>query len=275
MTLPASFIRDGFGAYQNGNRLRLMINSDGAPDSGKTEFILSCPDPGIIVALDRNFDATLLNANPPKSRRENWGFKVIQAPTASQETQDGYLGYWKAFYTEYQKALANPDARTVALDGDSDSWELQQLATFGKVTQIHPQDSRRPGLNAARRALINRAWDSGKIIVFTNKVKDEYRNVLDAEGRPIKDPNTGRETQERTGRKTRQGFKDTDYLWQICISHLYQPPENGKAGRWGLRINKCKADKSLEGMELWGDDCCFEGLVQTVYPQIPLEKWGL
>jgi hypothetical protein len=251
-----------------------MINTCGTDDSGKTEFILSCPDPGIILALDRNFDATLKNSNPPAARRQDWGFKVVKAPVATQETQDVYKAYWKNFYAEYQKALSNPDAITVALDGDSDSWELQQLAEFGRTTQIAPWDTRRVGLNAARRAMINRAWDAEKVIIFTNKVTAEYETCYKDDGTPMLTPD-GREIQKKTGRMKRQGFQSTNYLWQICLTHIYEPPTEKREKRWGLRIDKCKSDKGLEGMVLWGDDCCFAGLMQTVYPQMPLEHWGL
>lgn len=272
--LPASFYRDGFGTPADLTlRPRLMIGTDGPSESGKTEFAMSAPGPGIVICLDRGYDACLMNARPPAARRKDFAFKPISVPMATQSNDTKfYLEYWRAFYAEYKKALENPDARTVCLDGDSDSWELQRLAAFGKLTQI--PSIMYTDVNAARRAMIARAWDTGKIIIATNKVKDEYVEELDAAGNPILD-NSGKPKRKKSGELERQGFSDTDYLWQIQLRHFYvEPPDGVGLGKYGIRILKCKKDRTLVGMELTGEDCNFAGLVQTVYPEIPLENWG-
>lgn len=256
---------------------RLLIGTDGRTDTGKTEFILSAPGPGLIIALDRNFDAMLKNDNPPPTRRADFAFKPISVPLATSATQNEFLEYWKQFRTAFYGALANPDARTVGLDGDSDSWELQRLAEFGKLTQI--PGIMYTGVNAARRSLIAKAWDSGKIVICTNKVKDDYIDKLKADGTPELD-NSSKVIRVKSGEVERQGFGDQDYLWQLQIRHLFAPSRTnqvtGKAvpKQWGLRIMRCKANKDLEGVELWGQDCNFPGLVQCVYPSIQLSEWG-
>lgn len=259
--LPASFAKDGFYApYKVGGKFkRLLIATEGLPNTGKTEFACSAPGPGIVICLDRGFDAMLDNSRPPESRSEDFAFKVIEVPLATQAAQPVYLDYWRKFYDEYKKALANPDARTVVLDGDSDSWELQRLAEFGKLTQVPP--ILYANVNAARRAMIARAFDSGKIVISTNKLKDGYESKMSADQKEVR---------IRTGKYERQGFADQDYLYQMQIRHLY----NEDKGTFGIRILRCKSDTSLQGMELWGDDCCFATLVQAVYPHIPLAKWG-
>jgi hypothetical protein len=277
MALPTSFARDGFQPLSKLKGLhRLMIGTDGFSNTGKTEFALSAPGPGMAIFLDRGCDSVIDNPHPPESRQSNWAFKVISVPLATQATQASYLEYWRSFYKEFKAACDNPDCRTILLDGDSDSWELQRLAEFGKLTQIPP--IMYTNVNAARRAMIARAWDTGKIIIATNKIKDEYKTVVDAEGNPVlKD---GKESREKSGEYVRQGFADQDYLWQIQIRHLYQAPRINAVTKkqmpqqWGLRIMKCKVDTSLQGVELWGKDACFAGLVQTIYPHIPLKDWG-
>ena len=261
MSLPASFARDGFLPISQvrSKKRHILIGTEGRSNTGKTEFVLSAPGPGIVLCLDRGFDGIFDNPNPPKTRREDFAFKVIPIPLATQAAQPEYLEYWRKFYAEYKTALANPDARVVGLDGDSDSWELQRLAEFGKLEQVPPM--RYTAVNAARRAMIARAFDSGKIVISTNKLKDGYDSKID---------NTGKEVQIRTGKDVRQGFADQEYLYQIQIRHLH----NQDTGQFGLRILRCKADTTLQGLELWGEDCCFAGLVQTVYPHIPLKEWG-
>lgn len=273
-----SFTKDGYQSMATLRKSRrLMIGTDGLSDTGKTEFILSAPGPGLVIALDRNFDAMLKNEDPPPTRRDDFYFKSISVPLATAATQNEFLDYWRVFRKAFYEALANPQARTIGLDGDSDSWELQRLAEFGKLTQIPP--ILYTGVNSARRSLIARAWDSGKIVIATNKVKGEYIDKLKADG-TIELNDSGKPVRVMNGEYKRQGFEDQDYLWQIQIRHLFAPARTnivtGKAipKQWGLRIMKCKANKDLEGTELWGGDCNFAGLVQYVYPSIPLKEWG-
>lgn len=278
MTLPASFLRDGFVAGDKlRKRRRMMIGSDGWSDSGKTEFILSAPGPGIVIALDRGYDAMLDNPDPPPWRGKDFAFKSISVPLATQAAQPVYLEYWRAFYAEFKKALENADAVTVGLDGDSDSWELQRLAEFGKLTQIPP--IMYTSVNCARRAMIARAWDSGKIIIATNKVKHAYEDEFDVAGKPVMGSD-GKPKRTKSGDVERQGFSDQDYLWQIQIRHLFREARVNPITKkevpktWGLRVMKAKANKEVEGTELWGPDCNFAGLMQLVYPHIGLEEWG-
>lgn len=279
MTLPASFIKDGFVLPGSLRRTRrLMIGTDGPSNSGKTEFAISAPGPGIVIGLDRGFDAMLDNPNPPPTRQGNFAFKAIPVPLATQAKQDTFKEYWRAFYHDtYLKALNNSECRTVVIDGDSDSWELQRLAEFGKLLQIPP--IMYSGVNAARRAMYARAWDSGKIVIATNKIKRDYQPVLLADGTP--DMKDGKPVREWDGKAyERQGFPDQDYLFSIQLRHLYEPAGiNGKTGkayeaRWGIKILKCKADPDQEGTELWGDDCNFQTLVELVYPNVTLAEWG-
>lgn len=258
MTLPPSFARDGFLPADKirGKYKHLLIGTDGWSNTGKSEFCLSAPGPGIFLCLDRGHEAMLDNPNPPKSRRDDFAFKVIKVPMVAQQTQTGYIEYWNMFYKDYLHALDNPDARTVVIDGDSDSWELQRLAAFGKLTRVLP--IKYTQVNAERRAMIARAFDSGKIVIFTNKVKEEYDNSdEDAIGK-------------KTGEVKRQGFADQDYLYQVQLRHLHDPSKN----RFGIKILRCKSDTTLQGLELWDEECNFESLVSAIYPNVPLADWG-
>jgi hypothetical protein len=127
--------------------------------------------------------------------------------------------------------------------------------------------------------MIARAWDSGKVVIASNKVHPQYSTVME-DGKPKLDQ-MGKEVREKTGKFERQGFGDTDYLWQIQLLCMRKPagvnPYTKKLSpvTWGIRILKCKANSQLVGTELWGDDCCFEGVVQTVYPHIDPKEFGL
>lgn len=288
MPLPKSFTDQGFltpdQARRQGRKLKgLMIGTQGGANTGKTEFILTCPGPGIVLCIDRGFDAIFDNPNPPPTRRDDFAFSVTKAPAPTQHS-DGpagmakYKTYWQDFYNDYTKALSNGDARTIGIDGDSDTWEMQRLASHGKLSGVFPQ-TRYADPKAARRVMYHRAWDSGKIIVATNKMKDEWIKVKDADGNAVMD-DRGEEKREPSGRKERQGYPDYDYLFQVQLEHLYRPPSVSAKGRltpqgWGIRILRSKANMDCQGQELWDEDCCFSSLVQLVYPNIPPSDWGL
>lgn len=218
------------------------------------------------------------NPRPPKSRNPDWAFKVIQAPLATQARQDAYVAYWKGFYAEYVKATDNPDCRSLLVDGDSDSWELQRLAEFGKLTQI--KSIHYAGVNAARRAMYARAYDSRKIVIATNKISKDYAIVYDDKGEPVMGDD-GRPKREWDGKSyERQGFSDQDYLFQIQLRHIYKEAAYSQTlgkhlpHEWGIKIMRCKPNPELHGQELWGSDCNFRTLVELVYPQVDPKEWG-
>ena len=231
MPLPASFIREGFVTgsnartrmkLKNGRLLKpLMIGTEGETNMGKSEFILSCPGPGLVIAVDRGFDGMLDNPNPPSTRRDDFAWKVCPAPMQFTVAHEEYKRYFDNLRTEFYKALANPDALTVGMDGDSDFWELQKLAAFGKIANVWPQ-TKYGDVYAIRRAITARAYDSGKIVVATNKIRDEYVKVVGADGLVEKEFD-GTDKTEKSGKKIRQGFPDQDYLWQIQLRHLQRP----------------------------------------------------
>ena len=294
MALPASFLRDGFKPLDTKLRKfrRMMIGTEGESESGKTEFMLSAPGPGIIVCLDRGFEGMLLNPKPPQTRCNDYAFSIVDIPLQSQVKQDGFVEGWNSFKSIYYKALGNADALTVGLDTDSASWELQQLAEFGKIAQVPPL--MRTGVKAARRAMIARAFDSGKNVIGSNMLKDEYVDDIGEDGAiKMKD---GKSVQKKTGERTRQGFPDQDYLWQVQLRHLVKKEKvtdgtktlkmpNGLVvivGKglertvvtYGIEILKCKFRGDVVGDVLWAEDCCFAGLVQHIFPDVKLKDWG-
>lgn len=283
---PPSFFADGFLSPDLVRRnpkaksRRLMITTSGPADSGKTEFALSAPGPGLVVCLDRGFDAMYDNPKPPSTRRPDFAWRIIKAPTATDfKSALDYAPHWVEYYVASMKALKNPDALTVVFDGDSDSWALQRLAEHGKLQGVFPQ-TLYTDVYYARKAFYNKMWDSEKIVIATQKLRREFVGVVNAQGQPVYDEK-GQQKKEPTDNYIADGYPNKDYLWQIELLHLHElaKPNPLKPGamlpeQWGVRIVRCKANSSLVGGELWGADCCFATLVQTCYPQVPLSEWG-
>ncbi len=292
MNLPPSFLREGFvqpGATRtkiklpNGQMLKpLLIGTEGKSDTGKTEFLLSIPGNGQLICVDRNFSGVFDNPEPPECRNPKVGIKVIPIPLEGTSKLPVYQEYYTKTRDSLYTALDNPDSHFVALDGDSDFWELHLLAHFGKTRQIFPQ-TKYTDVYVEKRAQLARAFDSGKIVVFTNKVTDEYVDVLDDNGNPVVDPQNPKDTlRKKSGNDKAQGFKDQDYLYQVRLVHLFRPAEEkiikGKRvlapKAWGIRIKKAKHNKDMEGCELWGEECCFRGLVTNLWPDVDPRRWG-
>lgn len=284
MALPASFQTIGFTSSVHARKRRnlprlkrpgIMISTEGETNTGKTEFILSCPGPGLVLAVDRMYDGMLDNPNPPAARRDDFAFNEIMLATDTMA--EDFKKNWQTYRDALMAAIKNPDALTVGIDGDSDTWETQRLADFGKLTQV--PSFKYAGVNAARRALIARCFDSGKIIVATNKVKDEYVTKKDSSGNPVL--LDGKEVRERSGNSVRQGFEDDNYLWHLQLRHLRKDAHYSKLLKrdiplqFGIEILKSKSNPSLKGLQLWGDSCNFAGLVSVVYPDVELAEWGL
>ncbi len=248
-----------------GTRPGVLIKNYGPTQTGKTEFALSCPSPGILIAVDKQADAVWDNPNPPESRQPEWGFIDYEMPVPGQS--EDFVAAWRKYRDLLYECVKNKDAMTVCVDGDSETWDLQLLADHGKVTQIMP--IARTGTNASRRALISRLYFSGKVVICTHRVKPEYETVYMPDGTPKKD-SKGNDVREKTGRTEVAGFNDDNYLWHFVLEHF-----RTKAGKFAVKIIKCKANTQIEGMDLVGDECNFTSLVTVAYPDTPLKAWGL
>lgn len=276
MALPASFAADGFQQPKNRYR-RIMIGTEGGANTGKSEFILSGPPPGIVLSLSRDHEAMLENPNPPETRGADFLWHPVRLPLV-QAQQATYQDLWKNYRDFYNKMLANADARTVAVDSDTDAFDLQLLAEFGRLDKIMPRT--RGPLNAAKKLLIAKAFESGKVCIFTHKLKKQYEDLIDpSTGKQLID-DQGEVKREWFGKYQRAGFGEYEYLFQIQLRHLYKPATwNARLQRniphqWGIQILMCKSNRELEGEQLWGSDCNLPSLLQLVYPHIPLTEWG-
>lgn len=271
MAIPTALAQKGYITAANlrpaGKFRRLLIGSEGAADSGKTEFALSAPGLGMCVVMDRGIDPIFDNPHPPATRNPNFGFKIISTPMATAGTQQDFLEAWKSYREGAYDAAFSPEVRSVVLDGDSDSWETQRLAAWGKIVQVPPHLYTE--VNAARRAFYAKLWDSGKIIIATNKIKKQYFPQYGPDGKPVLDA-SGKQKREWDGKTwERQGFDDQEYLWQIQLRHF-----TDDKGKFRVEITKCKANMDMVGQELVGDECNFRTLVEACYPQVQAKEWG-
>lgn len=263
---------------------RLVIATQGGDNVGKTEFILSMPGPGTCTCVDRGYEGTMENLTPPEER--NKSILIIPYNLAHNKEKDGqdeYKADWIAFKKHCYECLDNTDSISAAIDGGSDAYELLRLAVHGRLEKVPSMayaDS-----DALWKAFLARHYESGKNIIITHKMKDEYVSKLD----PITHKPVGDE-KVKSGVKIRQGHRDHEYLYTIQLEHLFEPAETSviesgpRAGkmrtitnmRWGIKLIRCKMNRALEGTVLWSDkgDCNFQGLIKLIYPGRSLSEWG-
>lgn len=287
--MPASLAQRGYVTLETLKKRRgVLICLDGPTDTGKTEFMMSGPGPGAIIAVDRNHEHTIKNPEPPKARNDNFFVHDLQIPMVGTEKQDGFKEAFTKYRSELYDLLAEPALRSVCVDGDAETWELQRLATFGKLKQVPQLEY--DGVNNARKAMINRMCDSGKVVMATSKVGPAYEDKLDPVTGMPELSNQGKIIRVKSASEyTIRGFPDRDYLWHIWIRMMNRPkvtiiqagPRAGqevKVGgyEFGFEIMKCKPRMSLIGMQVWDQSKVnFAGLMSIVYPNIPLSEWGL
>jgi hypothetical protein len=127
-------------------------------------------------------------------------------------------------------------------------------------------------VNAARRALYAKCYDSRKIVIATNKVKKQYIDKVDEHGRPVMGAD-GKPESIWTGEYERQGFRDQTYVWAVELRCLYEADKRGNL-RHGVQVISCKANMRMRGVTFWGDECNFESVMSALYPHVSREEWG-
>ncbi len=260
-----------------GKSYPMTIGLHGKPSEGKTELALSAPGLIVAVTVDRGHIGLMLNPNPPKTRNKDVLWKVIDPPMPSAAQQNEFNTYWAMIREESYKAGAMQESRTVLCDGDSDTWEIQRMGEFGKLSQVPPHLY--VGVNAARRAYYAKMTDFGKFLIFTSKMMKEYVPMYKADGTAELDAQ-GKPKRQWSGNWERKGFDDLDYSLQLSINCFRVDAQYDAEGNlisakdFGARLDICKADRSMEGIEFIGEDCNLPAILREVYPHIQLKEWG-
>ena len=280
--IPQSLLRAGYKTmdevlHSHGRTYPMTIGLDGKPSEGKTELALSAPGVIAAVTVDRGHLGLMLNPKPPATRCKDVVWRVIDPPMPTAAVQNEFSTYWAMIRESMYNAAKMPEIRTVLADGDSDTWEIQRMAEFGKLSQV--PSHLYTAVNAARRAYYAKLTDFGKFLIFTSKMTKEYRPVYRPDGTPELD-NQGKPVRRWTGNWERKGFDDIDYSLQLSLNCFrvdakYDADGNLlEAGEFAARLELCKSNRSLEGTEFVGADCNFQSILPYCYPHVKLADWG-
>lgn len=234
--MPKKIALKGFEEPDYEIQKRLVVSIDGHNQGGKTHLALTAPDPIALINFDDGLEGVI-----HKFKDKQIVVKNMEHPPDGAE---GNNAYWQRAVTQFKsayfKALQTPAIRTIIIDTGTELWEVLRLARLGKLSQVMP--TQYIAVNAEMQQLVRTAYSYSKNLIILHKFKQVY------------------EGNNWNGEYTRAGFSGMGYAVQVCIEAFYED------GEFGLRIyDKCRHNPTLaEGLELYGDMCNFETLMETV-----------
>lgn len=252
---------------------RLIISSRAREKHGKTHFALTMPNPVAYISYDMGDEGMIekfadegkvihrCELPKPVFRKPISGEdmkKREEAETKSKLAQ--YEEHWLKGRDAFESAVGNKDIRSIIVDTNSEFYESIRLARLGKLTQVMPQHYG-PVKEEFRNVMQLAKYRKDINVIFIHKMKKEYKENSKGDS-------------NWTGKWEMQGFDDMGYIAQVIITHLREPLNTGGV-RFGIRIDDCRQNPDVIGLELWSDEgmCDFANLGMVVFPQSSEEDW--
>jgi hypothetical protein len=216
---------------------RMVVGLTAGPGCGKTNFLLTAPDPIALYDMDTGTRGVIEKfvASGKKIYRSKFDYRTVDKGidiNAAVEMWDRYRKTWKDW-------IQRSDTKTIACDTGTEMWELARLARLGKLSNVMPHNY--GPVNAEFYDLIRLSDIYHKNFIFTHKVKEQYVN------------------DKFTGKYVRAGFKDMDFIIEVGLDLWKQD------GVFYATINKCRPRPELEGEVLEGDAVCWDVLEMMVF----------
>jgi hypothetical protein len=256
-TLVTSDLGAGFQRITTATmRYRMIVSTRGQDGIGKTHWGLTAPEPIAFINFDEGDEGVVEKFVTRGKEIHQVDFKFDK----SRGGQEEYKRLYARFTDAYRRAITGRAIRTVLIDKGTDAWELAQLAEFGRVEQILPL--RRMELNREFSSLIHEAFDTDVNVIWTHRMRKQYvasKKQLES-GKPAMG--------EWNGQWEPAEYSQMRFDVQVCLEH-YRDAANGNA--YGIRVQKCRQNGDLLGMELPGFD--FPALAQVVFPDSGPGDW--
>jgi hypothetical protein len=249
MATNPAITKIGFHKADTIVKRRLIVSVEAQEKSGKTNFLLTAPGPLVVFDLNNSLEGVI---------HKFAGYKDIYVSdytkTGGAVTPVVWKSTWEKLQKEYLAALKEPSVRSVGVDTATEMWELKRMGEFGKLLQVMPHMY--PPVNAQFRDLVYAAYTSGKNLILTHKMKEEY---VASKANPA--------ISNRTGKFIRSGFSDMAYMVQINLS-LWRSEDGFVA-----KVLDCRQNPDIVGMELYNEDINFQMLGSLVFPDTDPQAW--
>jgi hypothetical protein len=219
----------GFTVVRPDIKKRMICSVEGDWGTGKTDFALTAPGPIAFFKFDLNSDFTLAKYAKTKKiyKRE---YEVIDPSEKNAKAKADEVV--RTFTADYRAVIACSEIRSIVWDTATEIWEQVRLAAFGKLAQVLPHHY--VEVNNSFRGLIREAYDSDTNLILVHRLKDEWTNYTDAQGK---------EKSKKTGRKERAGFSDLGFAVQVMVQTLFSVEESDSP--FSLKVLKCTQNPLL------------------------------
>lgn len=186
------------------NPAGILLSIEGPEKTGKTWLALSSlPQPVVYVGCDRD-NSRLIRVLQRKGRKILTGdpHLFVAMPTDDilrQKDSDALaavasraLKPWKAFKTDFLTALEDPNVKSIVADSGTKAYVNCRLGRFGKLLEIAPVLYSKTNMEFENILQIGKASD--KIVVWINRIGDEYSRGSDSKGREVSNKTGGLKT---------------------------------------------------------------------------------
>jgi len=252
----------GFERVDATVKRRMIVSIEGDWGTGKTDLALTAPGPIAFFKFDLNAADTLAKwANQKAIYKREYDIPDSNDPKA----QDKAEVVMRTFVADYAASLGSSQIRTVIWDTATEIWEQTRLAAFGRLSNVMPHHYVQ--VNNGFRSLIRAAYDSDTNLVMVHRLKDEWVNYTDSQGK---------EKGKRTGRKERAGFGDLGFACQVMVQTFFNP-ENVDSP-FQVKVLKCTQNPIITH-RVYGQIAdmrmnSFPVLATDVFPGSELEEWS-
>jgi len=270
------------GAAQLGRKKRLFISMEGAPATGKTDFLKRCPPPQVCIDFDRGMEGV--------AEYDIWGNEIVHKFIDMPDLDIGgilptqaELQIARNSYTEFKDlmhktfvALDSIGGGTLSIETGGAAYAIAQIARFGQLGKIGevPIGAWDPMKAEFERIFLEYSNYAGVNLLVTHRQGSKYGGMV--------------------GEKDLKGYKEMAHLAQVhlwfqkvyrrnAVGVVQRNAKGGEEFDLVRKVVKCRQRLSLEGAEfpvvflddemqesVGGD---FETIAAAVFPETSREDW--
>lgn len=223
---------------------RVIVAINGHRGKGKTHIGLTSPGPLAVFNLDIGLSGVVQKFASAKTIH----VMDLRVPA----TQEDANREWNRFYAAWTAALKSKDIRSIAVDTETELWELFRMARFGQLAQIMPYQY--APVNAEYARFLREILSTEKNLVLLRHLKPVYIN------------------DKRTKDYEAAGFGGVEKIVEVVGEVWRDELEDG--GAFNLSISKCRLNPGLDGETLSGDMASFPWLATMCVEGTGIEDWS-
>lgn len=249
------------GNYEIKKKRRLVAAVKALENTGKTHFsIVTPPGPIAFINLNKGLDGPYQKAQ--KKGKEIWPL-TIKFPELNRRTMndknammDICMPLLENLENSVRAVYKDSQIKTLTVDTSTEHFDLIKYALHGRTEKILPRnygDINKRFENVYKPFLEE---DCEKSLILITKLKKQYvKSGKDSEGN---------DKDSWSGDYEMAGFSDMPYFVQGIITCMRRMPEEEIGAEFGIRVDKCRLNPDLQGMEFWKKECDFSYILDLI-----------